>query len=571
MEKIKSRWRKKYLEGDTDHGDDEPLSYNNTDKPPHYEPLSENLYLDRRKDDHKSHKRHRSMLCDCTLTKEERNRGMMGCVNDCLNRMLMIECGPKCNLNDRCLNKRFQRCLTARVEVFKTRKKGWGLRTIEDLPVNAFIMEYVGEVVRLKEFRKRVKKYTKQKIKHHYFMALQNDEIIDATVRGNLTRFINHSCEPNSETQKWTVNGELRIGFFTLRPLHAGEEITFDYQFQRYGRKAQKCYCEAPSCRGYIGGNDQTFSLNGNSSPLEEEDDDDKQTEDKPVTYKIPKFERRLDLEDEEERNFERLEPKHPFSSRNYFNHDHKLTTTSSSNTTSSTTTTTTTNGFVNNLAKRRRGNNIELTPAPQMSKEEHRQQFEMNVRLKEYYDTLEKHYGMKLCQTFPYIYWPNLNEPPPQSQYQTPMPPHSQSQIQPQIQPPLQTQPHIQPQAPSQPVAPAPPQTPPSPGLSHGELEIRPPKPTDWPTTLVLANNNIEPALAIADELAFSICNYVKSPTVKPLTADDVIGRFYPFPGSYYTTPDGDKWFATITLDRKTRKPRPVTLNLKSRSKFVG
>lgn len=52
---------------------------------------------------------------------------------------------------------------------------------------------------------------------------------------GNISRFINHSCEPNAETQKWTVNGELRIGFYSNRKILKGEEITFDYQFQRYG------------------------------------------------------------------------------------------------------------------------------------------------------------------------------------------------------------------------------------------------------------------------------------------------------------------------------------------------
>ncbi|XKL60654.1 hypothetical protein PGB90_007711 [Kerria lacca] len=66
-------------------------------------------------------------------------------------------------------------------------------------------------------------------------MSLKSDCIIDATVKGNFSRFINHSCEPNAETQKWTVQGELRIGFFSKRSISAGEEITFDYQLQRYG------------------------------------------------------------------------------------------------------------------------------------------------------------------------------------------------------------------------------------------------------------------------------------------------------------------------------------------------
>ena len=34
---------------------------------------------------------------------------------------------------------------------------------------------------------------------------------------------------------QWTVNGQLRIGFFTIKHVKAGEEITFNYQFETYG------------------------------------------------------------------------------------------------------------------------------------------------------------------------------------------------------------------------------------------------------------------------------------------------------------------------------------------------
>lgn len=84
-------------------------------------------------------------------------------------------------------------------------------------------------------------------------MALKSDAIIDATNQGNISRFINHSCDPNAETQKWTVNGDLRVGFFVRKSCRAGEELTFDYQFQRYGKEAQRCYCESYNCRGWIG------------------------------------------------------------------------------------------------------------------------------------------------------------------------------------------------------------------------------------------------------------------------------------------------------------------------------
>lgn len=129
-------------------------------------------------------------------------------------------------------------------------------------------MEYVGEVLDPEEFERRAEDYSKDKNIHYYFMSLRADAVIDATQKGNISRFINHSCDPNAETQKWTVNGELRIGFFSKRTILAGEEITFDYQFQRYGKEAQKCYCEASVCRGWLG-----------EEPDDEDDEEDDEEE----------------------------------------------------------------------------------------------------------------------------------------------------------------------------------------------------------------------------------------------------------------------------------------------------
>lgn len=44
-------------------------------------------------------------------------------------------------------------------------------------------------------------------------------------------RFVNHSCEPNCEMQKWSVNGLFRMALFALRDIEAGEELTYDYNF----------------------------------------------------------------------------------------------------------------------------------------------------------------------------------------------------------------------------------------------------------------------------------------------------------------------------------------------------
>lgn len=36
-----------------------------------------------------------------------------------------------------------------------------------------------------------------------YMCEISREMVIDATFKGNLSRFINHSCCPNSELQKW--------------------------------------------------------------------------------------------------------------------------------------------------------------------------------------------------------------------------------------------------------------------------------------------------------------------------------------------------------------------------------
>ena len=70
-------------------------------------------------------------------------------------------------------------------------------------------MEYVGELLDYKEFVRRTRQYNKQQVKHHYFMALNSDELIDATLKGSNSRFLNHSCDPNCETQKVGFDGLL--------------------------------------------------------------------------------------------------------------------------------------------------------------------------------------------------------------------------------------------------------------------------------------------------------------------------------------------------------------------------
>jgi hypothetical protein len=103
-------------------------------------------------------------------------------------------------------------------------------------------------------FELRIKEYARQGQKHMYFMTIGNGEYIDACQKGNIGRFINHSCNPNSEIQKWQVRGELCVGLFTLRDVKAGEELTFDYNYDKSRKDAKPCLCGEPQCRGWIGG-----------------------------------------------------------------------------------------------------------------------------------------------------------------------------------------------------------------------------------------------------------------------------------------------------------------------------
>jgi histone-lysine N-methyltransferase SETD2 len=199
----------------------------------------------------KASKKAKKMVCECVYDPEVDEDG---CGEDCLNRLLMIECNPKrCACGEFCTNQRFQKGQYPKLEVFDAGRKGFGLQVLEDVPSGSFIIEYLGEVCSDKEFKRRTKMYAKARLRHHYFMKLKGNEIIDATKKGNNSRFINHSCDPSCETQKWTVAGFLRVGFFSIKPMKAGDEVTFDYKFQRYGRHAQKCFCGSANCRGIIG------------------------------------------------------------------------------------------------------------------------------------------------------------------------------------------------------------------------------------------------------------------------------------------------------------------------------
>ena len=131
---------------------------------------------------------------------------------------------------------------------------------MEDVVSGQFVIEYVGEVIDVSECPERMKGR-----RHFYFLSIDgqtgrnNERLvsrvvgIDASQKGNLARFINHSCDPNCATQKWTVNGRTRVGIFAIKDISHGMELTFDYKFERIGCKKQRCLCGSFNCRGWLG------------------------------------------------------------------------------------------------------------------------------------------------------------------------------------------------------------------------------------------------------------------------------------------------------------------------------
>lgn len=202
-----------------------------------------------------------TMTCDCAENWNEELVRNIACGEDsnCINRLTSVECvNMACLCGDDCSNQRFQKKQYSQVKVISTEKKGYGLVADQEIATNQFIYEYIGEVINEHTFRERMVEYDSRKLRHFYFMMLSKDSFIDATEKGCLARFCNHLCSPNAYVDKWVVGDRLRMGIFAKRKIVTGEEITFDYNVDRYGAQLQPCYCGLANCLGWMGGKTQT-------------------------------------------------------------------------------------------------------------------------------------------------------------------------------------------------------------------------------------------------------------------------------------------------------------------------
>ncbi|XP_077136304.1 histone-lysine N-methyltransferase NSD2 isoform X2 [Ranitomeya variabilis] len=188
--------------------------------------------------------------CNCKPTSYK----PCGLDSECLNRMLMYECHPQvCPAGDKCQNQNFTKRLYPETKIIKTEGKGWGLIATRDIKKGEFVNEYIGELIDEEECMARIRRAQENDIMHFYMLTIDKDRIIDAGPKGNFSRFMNHSCQPNCETQKWTVNGDTRVGLLAVRDIPAGEELTFNYNLDCLGNEKTVCRCGAPNCSGFLG------------------------------------------------------------------------------------------------------------------------------------------------------------------------------------------------------------------------------------------------------------------------------------------------------------------------------
>jgi SET domain-containing protein len=115
------------------------------------------------------------------------------------------------------------------------------------------IIEYTGERISHEEADRR---YDDGKMgRHHTFLfSIDSKTCLDAAVDGNDARFINHSCAPNCEA----IDEKKRIYIDAIRDIAPGEELTYDYAYERDGTEDEEwerlyvCKCGATTCRGTI-------------------------------------------------------------------------------------------------------------------------------------------------------------------------------------------------------------------------------------------------------------------------------------------------------------------------------
>ncbi|NWH75135.1 SETMR methyltransferase, partial [Piaya cayana] len=194
----------------------------------------------------------------------------------------VFECNTMCHCGESCQNRLVQRGLQFRLEVFKTEKKGWGLRTLEFIGKGRFVCEYAGEVLGFNEACRRIQAQTSKDsnyiiaVREHFHSSRIMETFVDPTYIGNIGRFLNHSCEPNLFMVPVRVDSMVpKLALFAATDISAGKELSYDYSgrfhnlpitnreqkpIEEDNRLRKPCYCGSRTCASFLPWDSSLFS-----------------------------------------------------------------------------------------------------------------------------------------------------------------------------------------------------------------------------------------------------------------------------------------------------------------------
>jgi uncharacterized protein len=147
-----------------------------------------------------------------------------------------------------------------RLRVGRSPIHGFGVFALQAIPAHRKVIEYAGERISAREWRKRNRslsaarsgarqKYvqTIRRRRPVYYFRLNRHWGVDGAVGGSGAELINHGCDPNIKSRKIRNH----ILYFSRRRIRPGEELTIDYRF-RWRARRDPCHCGSPKCRGTI-------------------------------------------------------------------------------------------------------------------------------------------------------------------------------------------------------------------------------------------------------------------------------------------------------------------------------
>lgn len=216
-----------------------------------------------------------SMECSCLFGfGGNYDNGMLIEKHEKYDRFI-VECNSFCSCTNQCPNRVVQKGIQFHLCVFKTEKKGFGVKTLQLIEKNKFVCEYAGEVITRNEALRRFLSNADDNnyiivVKEHAGSEKKIETIIDPTYYGNVGRFLNHSCAPNLFMVAIRTNSIIpKLCLFALRNIFPFEELCYDYSggifsdenSQKYedlikslesNMKTKPCFCNSNLCKGIL-------------------------------------------------------------------------------------------------------------------------------------------------------------------------------------------------------------------------------------------------------------------------------------------------------------------------------